>query len=84
MLADQGTCCIDEFDKMGQQHQALLEAMVNVITVFGRHEQILFDVNVLTITRTCIDFHCLAFVVTFASYCASSRPTIPLHRLEIK
>lgn len=23
-----GCCCIDEFDKMGSQHQALLEAMV--------------------------------------------------------
>lgn len=23
-----GCCCIDEFDKMGNQHQALLEAMV--------------------------------------------------------
>jgi len=24
-----GCCCIDEFDKMGSQHQALLEAMVH-------------------------------------------------------
>ena len=28
-----GCCCIDEFDKMGSQHQALLEAMVHIWTM---------------------------------------------------
>ena len=28
-LPHTGCCCIDEFDKMGSQHHALLEAMVS-------------------------------------------------------
>jgi DNA helicase MCM8 len=27
LCANKGTCCIDEFDKMGNQQQTLLEAM---------------------------------------------------------
>ena len=46
VLADQGCCFIDEFDKMGNQHQALLEAMVKYLTitcqVCNTVEQVLF------------------------------------------
>ena len=35
-----GCCCIDEFDKMGNQHQALLEAMVITLCVYHYSNQL--------------------------------------------
>ena len=40
-----GCCCIDEFDKMGSQHQALLEAMVRLTSSLSSNSIISSDVS---------------------------------------
>lgn len=43
-----GSCCIDEFDKMGSQHQSLLEAMVT---------------SSITLLNLGCSFHCVSLYV---------------------